>query len=377
MKSAQEAAREWLINAIGIDLTPDVKSLTALLTTREAEDKRTIAELRAEVERLTDLCQRNSDDLAFLDQCRAALAEERQRADRWMARVHDADCEGIKHQERAEKAEAALVESQKRIALVKRCCPDCCEHCYDTAIETAEIHAGEYQRGRSEALAESQAKSLKMAERLARLVRQAWERNDDLAMRLFGSNTTLMLASDAERALAESEGLEEALASCVDMNRIREHTADLLAETRAEVDGLKERLRIAAQDRADARLRASLALAEIEGLTAERDHYRVALAVQQKRVKELEKALAEWRGSESLPDCAACAVLDAALAAGNEETRPVLPLEEKYHELLYAVGRKWPNESRHQTALRYIREAEMQDGQPASAHKAPENEEGK
>jgi hypothetical protein len=31
---------------------------------------------------------------------------------------------------------------------------------------------------------------------------------------------------------------------------------------------------------------------------------------------------------------------------------------EKYNELLMAVGKKFPDESRHETALRYIREAE-------------------
>lgn len=31
----------------------------------------------------------------------------------------------------------------------------------------------------------------------------------------------------------------------------------------------------------------------------------------------------------------------------------------KYNELLYAVARKFPGESRHETALRYIREAEQ------------------
>lgn len=31
---------------------------------------------------------------------------------------------------------------------------------------------------------------------------------------------------------------------------------------------------------------------------------------------------------------------------------------EKYNELLMAVGKKFPGESRHETALRYIREAE-------------------
>ena len=30
----------------------------------------------------------------------------------------------------------------------------------------------------------------------------------------------------------------------------------------------------------------------------------------------------------------------------------------KYHELLFAVGQKFPDETRHQTALRYIRRAE-------------------
>jgi hypothetical protein len=33
-------------------------------------------------------------------------------------------------------------------------------------------------------------------------------------------------------------------------------------------------------------------------------------------------------------------------------------IEKLYNELLYAVERKFPNETRHQTALRYIQEAE-------------------
>lgn len=33
-------------------------------------------------------------------------------------------------------------------------------------------------------------------------------------------------------------------------------------------------------------------------------------------------------------------------------------LNEPYHELIYAVARKFEGESRHQTALRYIQEAE-------------------
>ncbi|MHB1799331.1 MAG: hypothetical protein ACYCUI_13695 [Vulcanimicrobiaceae bacterium] len=43
--------------------------------------------------------------------------------------------------------------------------------------------------------------------------------------------------------------------------------------------------------------------------------------------------------------------------------RAVLDAEEvsaKYHELLYAVGNVYPDETRHQTALRYIQQFESQ-----------------
>ena len=48
------------------------------------------------------------------------------------------------------------------------------------------------------------------------------------------------------------------------------------------------------------------------------------------------------------------------------ESAPALaPFEkQKYDELLYAVVRKFPNESRHETALRYIREAEKAVTEP-------------
>src|SRR5690606_30228371 len=45
---------------------------------------------------------------------------------------------------------------------------------------------------------------------------------------------------------------------------------------------------------------------------------------------------------------------DAAVA----RLREVEGIEGKYRELLYAVGRKYPGETRHDTALRYIRQAE-------------------
>lgn len=38
--------------------------------------------------------------------------------------------------------------------------------------------------------------------------------------------------------------------------------------------------------------------------------------------------------------------------------------ELRYEELIMAVGNKYPNETRHETALRYIRQAETQDDAP-------------
>ena len=41
--------------------------------------------------------------------------------------------------------------------------------------------------------------------------------------------------------------------------------------------------------------------------------------------------------------------------------------DELYNELFFSVGKKYPNETRHQTALRYIRQAEMPSSEPAKA----------
>ncbi len=40
-----------------------------------------------------------------------------------------------------------------------------------------------------------------------------------------------------------------------------------------------------------------------------------------------------------------------------------------YHELLYQVGNKYPNESRHETALRYLKRAEQPSNDPAKQAK--------
>lgn len=43
----------------------------------------------------------------------------------------------------------------------------------------------------------------------------------------------------------------------------------------------------------------------------------------------------------------------------DKEVKRVMELQAKYDELLYAVASKHPNESRHETALRYIKDREM------------------
>ena len=50
----------------------------------------------------------------------------------------------------------------------------------------------------------------------------------------------------------------------------------------------------------------------------------------------------------------------ARLRAGDET-------EKLYHELLYEVARKFPDETRHETARRYIRQAEVMAHEQAKA----------
>ena len=49
--------------------------------------------------------------------------------------------------------------------------------------------------------------------------------------------------------------------------------------------------------------------------------------------------------------------------------QPERPLADMYNELLYAVARKFPGESRHETALRYIRQAEEVHAGPCMQNK--------
>ena len=49
------------------------------------------------------------------------------------------------------------------------------------------------------------------------------------------------------------------------------------------------------------------------------------------------------------------------------QTKRIAELEAKYNELLYAVHCKYPGESRHDTALRYIRDCELLTGRNSEA----------
>ena len=68
--------------------------------------------------------------------------------------------------------------------------------------------------------------------------------------------------------------------------------------------------------------------------------------------------------------------LDLGFATGHADTEQELldevgaqikELQAKYYELLYGVGSKFPNETRHETALRYIQNAETHNNRPAKA----------
>lgn len=54
---------------------------------------------------------------------------------------------------------------------------------------------------------------------------------------------------------------------------------------------------------------------------------------------------------------------------GDEAERAIVAearveeVENRYNELIFSVGRKFDNETRHETALRYIREAENPSGE--------------
>lgn len=65
-----------------------------------------------------------------------------------------------------------------------------------------------------------------------------------------------------------------------------------------------------------------------------------------------------------------CAFCDKPLNGQLLSAAAAAVAGQAYSELLMAVERKFPGESRHQTALRYIREAEARANEPSKAQQA-------
>ena len=76
------------------------------------------------------------------------------------------------------------------------------------------------------------------------------------------------------------------------------------------------------------------------------------------RAKKLLNVFAE----NDLPEVSGC------ITKPKPQPEQPKPTDELYNELLFAVGNKYPNETRHQTALRYIQQAETCGAQLAKAH---------
>jgi len=104
--------------------------------------------------------------------------------------------------------------------------------------------------------------------------------------------------------------IREAIRAVLDLVRVQyaanEEMTRLLSAAEAEI----ERLRAEGLAIADGQI------ADRARLEAERDEWRDTARNEMagRRAAEAVGALREWREAESLPDCAACSVLDAALA---------------------------------------------------------------
>jgi antitoxin component YwqK of YwqJK toxin-antitoxin module len=81
--------------------------------------------------------------------------------------------------------------------------------------------------------------------------------------------------------------------------------------------------------------------------------------------EDLKSILISFRDKYTMIDgCNMVKLSDAILM--NQKTIHLCKLAqmkklEEYNELIMAVGKKYPNETRHETALRYIRNAELSD----------------
>ena len=60
-------------------------------------------------------------------------------------------------------------------------------------------------------------------------------------------------------------------------------------------------------------------------------------------------------GSHEFCDCCSCCAIEQSAFYREQEIKEI---KDKYYELIMAVGNKYDGETRHQTALRYIKTAE-------------------
>ena len=80
--------------------------------------------------------------------------------------------------------------------------------------------------------------------------------------------------------------------------------------------------------------------------------------MEQKDINELMQKSSEWRQKDNC--CENCERLEERIKI----------LEGKYNELIFAVHNKYPNESRHETALRYIQSYENPKDNVAKCERA-------
>ena len=122
------------------------------------------------------------------------------------------------------------------------------------------------------------------------------------------------------RDLEQTEGVargymlaaEKAEAALLDAQQQEAQDIEALGKLEAERDEWRDTARSEMAGRAAAEAE----VARLRDIISPSDAaaYEEGMAALQARVRALEGALREWREAESWPDCAACSVLDAALA---------------------------------------------------------------
>lgn len=99
------------------------------------------------------------------------------------------------------------------------------------------------------------------------------------------------------------------------------------------------------------------------------DHVAIAQSLREELAEARSQLLELKRGLINNNTNFQLAFLDAYLDQFKKLKRERAEAQRLYHELLYAVGKKFPNETRHETALRYIKSCEDSFGETAMAAK--------